>query len=318
MRDRSAVSPESGLTSAPMKGPLASAANLPLPGGHPGATVILHPLLSAELRGPAGWFHRRAGPLAGLHAFGVGVSSDEQIRIPIVSFLIEHPSVGAVLIDTGFHPSVLTRLRENLGVFGAFMARGMHMDPAMSTAAQCLARGIDAASVELIVMTHLHFDHASALCDFPNATVLVSAPEWKSALSRRAPFNGYVRAQLDPRLTYRTFDFQSPPATRLGPFTATLDLFGDGSIVLLSTPGHSAGHTAVLLRLSGREALVAGDAIYTMDTLRAGRRPWRIEDSDAFERSVAAIEAFDREHPDALIIPGHDMDHWEQLNERYS
>jgi N-acyl homoserine lactone hydrolase len=301
-----------------MKAPIANAVTLPLPGGAPGATVILHPLLSAELRSPPGWFHRSTGPLASLQALGVGISSDDQIRIPIVSFLLEHPSVGAVLIDTGFHSSVLKQPRQNLGVIGSLLARGMRMDPAMSTAAQCMARGIDAADIELIVMTHLHFDHASALCDFPNATVLVSNVEWKSALSRRAPFNGYVRAQLDPRLTYRTFDFQGPSTTPLGPFTATLDLFGDGSIVLLSTPGHSAGHTAVLLRLSDREALIAGDAIYTMDTLRTGRRPWRTEDSDAFERSVAEIEVFDRDHPDALIIPGHDMDHWERLSKRYS
>ncbi len=301
-----------------MNGPTATAVDLPLPGGQPDATVVLHPLLSAELRGPLGWFHRPAGPLGTLRALGIGTSSKDRVRIPIVSFLLEHPSAGAVLIDTGLHPSALTRPRQNLGSFGALMARGMSMDPAMSTAAQCLTRGIDPASIELIVMTHLHFDHSSALCDFPNATVLVSALEWKSALSRRAAFNGYARAQLDPRLTYRTFDFQSASGAPLSPFPQTLDLFGDGSIVLLFTPGHSAGHTAVLLRLSNREALIAGDAIYTMDTLRAGERPWRTEDSGAFERSVAAIEAYDREHPDALIIPGHDMAHWEQLEARYS
>jgi N-acyl homoserine lactone hydrolase len=280
--------------------------------------VILHPLLTAKMRGPRGWFHRSSGPLSALKALGIGISAEEQIRVPIIAFLVEHPSVGPILIDTGFHSSALTNPRQNLGSFGALMARGMNMDSENTVTVQCKRRGVDPADIELIVMTHLHFDHASALCDFPSATVLVSDREWKAALSRSAPLNGYVRAQLDPRPSYRTLDFQGPGAAPLGPFDSTLDVFGDGSVRLLFTPGHSAGHVAVLLRLSDREALVAGDAIYTIDTLREGRRPWHTQNSEAFERSVAVIAAYDREHPDALIIPGHDMDHWEQLEDRYS
>ena len=73
----------------------------------------------------------------------------------------------------------------------------------------------------------------------------------------------------------------------------------------------------MLARLREREALIAGDAIYTMATLRAGRRPWHSQNRKAFERSLRALQAYDREHPDALIIPGHDMAHWETLAERY-
>ena len=300
-----------------MTPPSATPIDLPLPGGQPAATVILHPLLTAEMPGPQGWFHRSSGPLSTLRALGIGISAEELIRIPVIAFLVEHPSVGPILIDTGFHGSALTNPRQNLGSFGALMARGLSMNSDNTAAAQCRRRGVDPANIELIVMTHLHFDHASALCDFPSATVLVSDPEWKSALSRRAPFNGYVRAQLDSRLQYRTFDFHSPSATALGSFDLTHDLFGDGSMRLLFTPGHSAGHTAILLRLSDRDALIAGDAIYTMDTLRKGKRPWRAEDSEAFERSLRAIKSYDREHRGALIIPGHDMEHWEQLQDRY-
>ena len=87
--------------------------------------------------------------------------------------------------------------------------------------------------------------------------------------------------------------------------------------MLLDMPGHSAGHLAVLVRLREREALIAGDAIYTIATLREARRPWHSQNRKAFERSLQALQAYDREHPDALIIPGHDMAHWETLAERY-
>jgi glyoxylase-like metal-dependent hydrolase (beta-lactamase superfamily II) len=54
-----------------------------------------------------------------------------------------------------------------------------------------------------------------------------------------------------------------------------------------------------------------------MATLREGRRPWRSHDAKAFQHSLRALQAYDREHPDALIVPGHDMEHWSTLEQRY-
>jgi N-acyl homoserine lactone hydrolase len=284
--------------------------------GQSGATLALQPLLCAVMRGPRGWFERAPGRGAASKAVGIGVSADELIDVPIVAFLLEHPAAGLVLVDTGFHRSVAegrSRARSrNLGAVGTLMARNTRMDPQQTVAAQLKARGVDAADVGLIVMTHLHFDHASALCDFPSATVLVSKPEWAAAHARYPFLHGYVPAQLDPRPSYRTLEF-----TAGDPLEHTLDLFGDGSLTLVSTPGHSLGHLSLIARLSEREALLTGDAAYTMATLRGGARPWRMEDPRAFERSVDALAAWDRAHPDALVIPGHDIQAWESLQQRY-
>lgn len=309
--------------SDPSKVPLAaSPAQLPLPGGHAGASVILHPLLCAEMKGPIGWFHRAKGPTATLKALGIGVPAEQQVSVPIVAFLVEHPTAGLILIDTGFHGSVADRANpersRNLGVIGRILARDVRMRPEQTVAAQLQARGLDPADVSLIVMTHLHFDHASALADFPGATVLVSEPEWQSALGRGGALRGYSIAQLDPRPSYRTLDFTAAGARTRGAFLQTLDVFGDGSVTLAATPGHSRGHLSAILRLSSREALIAGDAIYTMATLRNGERPWRSEDAKAFEHSLSVLQAYDREQPEALIIPGHDMEHWRELDERYA
>ncbi|MFI5003800.1 MAG: N-acyl homoserine lactonase family protein [Solirubrobacterales bacterium] len=299
----------------------ATPVQLPVPGGSEGATVTLQPLLCGELRGPAGWFEAEPGLGGTLRAFGVGVPRDRLIRIPIVAFLIEHPSAGPIMIDTGFHRVIAegtpAERHRNLGPIGRLIARNIEMRPEQTAAAQLRARGIAPEEIRLIVMTHLHFDHGSALAEFPAATVLVSAPEWRAARARGSALLGYPSAQLDPRLAYRTLDLHAPPARAHGPFEHALDLFGDGSLTLLDTPGHSAGHISVLARLREREALIAGDAIYTIATLREGRRPWRSQNRKAFERSVRALEAYDREHPDALIVPGHDMAHWETLAERY-
>jgi N-acyl homoserine lactone hydrolase len=300
----------------------ATPADLPLAGGHPDAALTMHPLLCADMRGPVGWFHRVDGPTATLKALGIGVPVAQQMRVPIVAFLLEHPTAGLVLVDTGFHRSIGegpgSERAHNLGPVGRVITRDVRMRADQTVAAQLRARGIDPTEVGLVIMTHLHFDHASALCDFPGATVLVAEPEWTAARARGSFLRGYSTAQLDPRPSYRTLDFSVPPARGRGPFAEALDVFADGSLTLVSTPGHSAGHLSVILRLGDREALIAGDAIYTVATLRAGERPWRSEDPKAFERSLQAIQAYDRENPDALIIPGHDMAAWEQLNDLYS
>jgi N-acyl homoserine lactone hydrolase len=300
----------------------ASGAQLPLEGGGEKATLTLRPLLCAEMSGPAGWFERAQGPTALLKALGVGVPASERISVPIVAFLLEHPSAGLVLVDTGLHRSVTegpaSERSRNLGPIGRVMARDVRMGPEQTAVAQLRTLGVDPAEVRLIVMTHLHFDHASALCDFPGATVLVSEQEWRSATGRTGIVHGYSKAQLAPSLNYTTVDFSGPAAASYGPFERAVDVFDDGSLMLVFTPGHTVGHLSLIVRLSDREALLTADAAYTLATLRDGRRPFRSDDPNAFEKSLAALAAWDREHPDALVVPGHDMLAWERLEELYS
>jgi N-acyl homoserine lactone hydrolase len=264
---------------------------------------------------PANWFVRKPGPVEGLKAFGLGVSASDLIPIPIPAYLLEHPSAGPILVDTGMHGSVAEGggrgRNRNLGPIGRLMSRHSSMTPEQTAAAQLRAHGLQPADIQLIVMTHLHFDHASALCDFPNATVLVDKREWAAAWARDALLNGYSKAQLDPRPRYRTIDFAAPPSVASGPFERTIDVFEDGTLRLASTPGHTAGHISLIARLDGREALLAADAAYTMGTIRGEERPWLIGDRKAFEHSLRQIRAYDRGHPEAIVIPGHDMAAWE-------
>jgi glyoxylase-like metal-dependent hydrolase (beta-lactamase superfamily II) len=296
-------------------------ADLPLQGGDAQAVLTLRPLLCGEMLAPPGWFTRVEGPTAMLRALGIGVPTADRITIPIVAFLLEHPSAGLVLVDTGFHRSVTagpaSERARNLGPIGRVMSRDLQMRPEQSVLEQLHQLGLDAGDIPLVVMTHLHFDHASALCDFPGATVLVSREEWSAATGRGAALRGYSKAQLDPRPSYLTVDFAAD-GTSYGPFTRAVDLFGDGSLMLVSTPGHSAGHLSLVVRLAGREALLAGDAVYTLGTLRGEERPWRSDDGAAFERSLAELRAWDLEHPGAVVVPGHDIAAWERLEPLYS
>ena len=80
-------------------------------------------------------------------------------------------------------------------------------------------------------------------------------------------------------------------------FGATVDLFGDGSVRLLSTPGHTAGHQSVVLRLREREVLLCGDAAYTQRTIAGAEPPAIVDDEHRFRRSLDEIGRFLQQTP---------------------
>ncbi len=305
--------------------PVPQPAEFPLPGAQQGATLTLRPLLCGTLAMPPNWFERKSGLLQTLKAFGVGVRHSDLSPIPIPAYLLEHPRARHVLVDTGMDRSIASgtvreRLR-NLGPVGMAMSRHPHMQPEQTASAQLRTLGIDPREIELLIMTHLHFDHASALRDFPKAKVLVDAREWKAAWARDSLLHGYSHAQIDPRPSYLTIDFNAPYVKPSGPFERTIDVFGDGSLTLASTPGHTAGHISLILRGGDGagdgegqgETLLTADAAYTLATIHSGKRPWLTHNRGAFEHSLSQIQTYARAHSRATIVPGHDPGAWREL-----
>jgi glyoxylase-like metal-dependent hydrolase (beta-lactamase superfamily II) len=178
-------------------------------------------------------------------------------------------------------------------------------------------KGIEPSDVRVAIMTHLHMDHASAISEFTSATYVLGMGEWRAFHSSRFALNGYVRHHVQHAVEYKEVPYDSPVIDSYGTFGRAFDLFGDGSVRLVYTPGHTHGHQSVILRLAEREALVTGDAIYFMRTLEDERRGWAMADEHKWRRSIGEIRLYRRENPDALIIPGHDPDAWAQLAPRY-
>jgi glyoxylase-like metal-dependent hydrolase (beta-lactamase superfamily II) len=292
----------------------AQPATLPLPGGRDGATVRLHPLLSGEMLCPQGLLERPSGRLATPRVF-LGSRSDWS-WIPIPAFLVEHPGAGPILIDAGLHPSVAVDPGEN---FGRVWKRllGFRMSPEQGLREQLLTRGIGHHDVGVVVMTHLHYDHASGVSEFPDPMYIVSRVEWQAGAHSAAMRNGYIRSQFDYPFDWRTVDYDAADIDSYETFGRAVDLFGDGSVRLLSTPGHTAGHQSVLLRLGDREALLTADAAYLERTISDDVAPLIAQDRHRFVRSLGEIRRWVGQAPDALVITGHDGAQWPQLEALY-
>jgi N-acyl homoserine lactone hydrolase len=288
---------------------------LPLAPGTTGATVRLHPLLTGTAAWPEAWPHRVDGPLAPLRAIGVG---SKTVPIPLPSFLVEHPSAGPILIDTGLDPEVARGKKDSFGRLAAnTTARSFRLEPSQAAAEQLAARGVDVGDVEHVLMTHLHLDHASGMKQLPHATFVMSRPEWDSFHAPRAFTRGYVSGHLPDGAHYRTLEFEGDRAGSHGAFGRTLDLLGDGSVIAAFTPGHTAGHVSFVLRTEAGEVVVAGDAVYTRHALATGHLPYLMYSRTLFERSLHELQRHAEASPGTLVIPGHDMAAWQDLAEAY-
>ncbi len=290
----------------------------PLAGGTPGATVTVEPMVAGRVTWPQTMMERPGGRFETLKLVRALLTGEPAATVPVPAFLIRHPSAGAILVDTGLHPSIATDGKENFGGLGARIGKP-DLDPGEDVPAQLRDRGLDPGEVPVVVMTHMHLDHSSAVSEFPNSAFIVSETEWEAAATGPRPLlNGYRRPHFDYAFDYRTVDFDRGGIDSYATFGRTFDLFGDGSIRLAFTPGHSAGHMSVIAHLAERDFVIGGDATYTQGQLD-GTAPLAPRPFDAhnYRRSLQELKLFRREFPDAVVTPGHDPEFYAGLSARY-
>ncbi len=290
----------------------------PLAGGTPGATVAVEPLIAGHVTWSRSMMERPGGRFETLKVLRGLLSGNPPAKVPVPAFLIRHPSAGAILVDTGLHPSIATDGGENFGGLATRIGNP-ELSVGEDVPAQLRARGLDPGEIPVVVMTHLHFDHASAISEFPQSTFVLSEPEWKAAaLGPKPLLNGYRRQHLDYAFDYRTIDFDRANIDSYASFGRSFDLFGDGSVRLAFTPGHSAGHISVVCRLKQDDFVIGGDATYMVGQL-AGDAPLppRPFDAHNFRRSLQELRLFRKQFPGATITPGHDPDFYARIDSRY-
>jgi N-acyl homoserine lactone hydrolase len=119
--------------------------------------------------------------------------------------------------------------------------------------------GIKPADVTHVAYSHLHFDHAGAANEFVDNTVIMQRTEWETAFE---PGHAFV----DPRL------FEGLKQAKLQMIDGDYDVFGDGSVRLIYSPGHTPGHQSLLLDLDNTGLVMLSGDLYHTRANRALRR----------------------------------------------
>lgn len=228
---------------------------------------------------------------------------------PINVYVIEHAK-GLVVFDTGqdrasvtddsYFPGGLT------GVIYHRLAR-FHIDEDQTLDGQLDRLGYSAADVDTAILSHLHQDHIGGIHQLNRSELLVSAAEWQE-LSRLAPeARGFLREHIMiPGLTWRQISFEPTNDPTLAPFSESLDVMGDGSLVLLPTPGHTAGSVSLLIRRRGRSPLLlVGDLTYGSQLLEQRQIPG-VGDRSQLAKTTEKVLELKQRMPGLVILPAHD------------
>lgn len=216
------------------------------------------------------------------------------IVAPVASWLVVHPK-GKLLFDTGISCDALADPAGRLGkrVAALFRIRSRAGEDAVS---QLAALGIRPDDIRFVVNSHFHFDHCGCNASFPRAQFLVQRAELALA---RAERNRYNAKDWDHPLDYCELDGEH-------------DVFGDGSVVVLPTPGHTAGHQSLWIREGGRQFVLTSDACYTREHLEKTILPSNTFNAGRMTDSLALLRGM-RDRQGVELLYGHDAEQWRAL-----
>jgi N-acyl homoserine lactone hydrolase len=157
--------------------------------------------------------------------------------------------------------------------------------------------------IKYVGISHYHGDHTGQVNSFPKATLLIGQREW-DAISSPKPAEG---------VNFKPFETWLKGDSKVEPLPADKDVFGDGSVIILNTPGHTPGHRSLLVKLPQTgNILITGDAAHFHENLETDGVP-----SFNYDRAqtVASLERLKKiaANLKATVIIQHDARDVEKL-----
>lgn len=229
--------------------------------------------------------------------------------------VLRHPTLGVVLFDTGYGPSFKSATRPFPERLYAW-ATPVHLPHEEMLTVQLAARGIAPQDVEHVLLSHLHADHIAGLAQFPHARVTVMRREFEHVrtLSRWSALrHAYLRALLPDagRLAF----VEDHPVVELpawmAPFPRGFDIAGDGSLLVVPLPGHSAGQFGLLFTaFDERPRFLVADAYWSGDGLVASRPPARLamllfHDRSTYLDTFGKLRVLLARETGMIVLPSH-------------
>jgi glyoxylase-like metal-dependent hydrolase (beta-lactamase superfamily II) len=234
-------------------------------------------------------------------------SDGKRVELPVFCFLIETPR-GPVLVDTGWcreiSPAGLYDPKAAASVLPGYLSAFYRplLPPGQAIHEQLAARSLRPEDLSAVVLTHLDPDHVAGLRHLQGAKRII-LPEDEYFWSCRAVYKA-----RQPQRLWLPFPMERPyyRGSSLGPNRWAIDLFGDESLLLINTPGHTDGHASVLLRSGSRYAILAGDAAFSPRNWREDITPGFGFDREQQRKSLRWLREREADPSCAAILCSHD------------
>jgi glyoxylase-like metal-dependent hydrolase (beta-lactamase superfamily II) len=230
-----------------------------------------------------------------------GTFRPARVENSLTSFVVTHPE-ATFIVD----PAVCTEVeRRAIAQLPAVLRPAVRPPAATIPTIAALTRLPETPRLDFALPTHAHWDHVSGLLDLPELPVHLHRREneWVGA-GPVAPVGG-VRDSLRDRPVVE-YDLDGPPVLT---FTASHDLFGDGSVVLVDLAGHTPGSVGVLAHTARGWVLIAGDAAWHTLQIEKVRQkssfPGALVDEDRDE-TFRTLHRLHLARHAVTIVPTHD------------
>ena len=136
--------------------------------------------------------------------------------------------------------------------------------PKVSIVDQLAKAELKPEQIKFVGISHYHADHTRQVASFPKATLLIGAREW-DAITAPKPAEG---------VNYKPFEGWIKGENKVEPQAVDKDVFGDGSVIVLRTPGHTPGHQSLLVKLPQMgNVILSGDAVHFHENWDSGGVP---------------------------------------------
>jgi N-acyl homoserine lactone hydrolase len=232
------------------------------------------------------------------------------VPLPLQCFLIEHRE-GLVLFDTGIDPAIMSDkgyIKQAIGRFLLPWIFKFHLTDRDRIDHVLASVGVAPSDTRTVVISHLHFDHVGGIAQIPQADLLVSDREW-AILSEPHPEREWIlREHVEiPSAKWHQISFAPTEDPLFEGFDGTYDVAGDGSMILLPTPGHTAGSMSMLIRQDGwAPILLVGDLTYETALLEQDIAPGT-GDRETLLASFDKVRRLKARLPGLEIAASHDF-----------
>lgn len=229
----------------------------------------------------------------------------ERIWVPSVAYLVEHPTKGRILLDTGLKAGDCAYGNRPVYWVPCRNERGI------DAVSELASLGIKPSDLAFIVVSHFHGDHVSGLDNLIRAgtnRVVTTNIEIADVKDGLRALSGYERSMLTERFTALTVDHLFAPMSIVG---RAADIFGDGSVWLIPTPGHTRGQLSALINAKSGPLLLTFDASHLKAGFDLDIIPGAYADRSTAEQSLTNLRALSSAYPQIKVIYGHEPSQWE-------
>jgi glyoxylase-like metal-dependent hydrolase (beta-lactamase superfamily II) len=227
---------------------------------------------------------------------------DREEPIQIYTHLLRHPTQGFFMVDTGVSKRLVEDPKgQGVGWVIRTFAKIDKMQVRQDTLSAIKSEGVP---LKGIFLTHLHLDHISGMPDVPKDVPVYTGPgEAEESKFENFFVQGMEDSFFDGRLALQELQFTKDADEK---FDGVIDVFGDGSLFAIATPGHTAGHVSYLARTPTGPVLLTGDACHTRWGWEHDVEPGSYTfDRESERKSLLALKALNERHPKMIVKLGH-------------